>query len=69
VRREVSVALCQPGTAVFPLLTDGAVMPESTLPDCLADLGRRQSFTLDGGRVHENVDTIVQAFKLVRRAA
>jgi hypothetical protein len=70
VRREVETALRQPGTVVLPLLTDGAAMPAgSRLPETLADLCRRQSFALDGGHVAENVDSLVEAFQLVRRAA
>jgi CHASE2 domain-containing sensor protein len=69
VRREVETALRQPGTVVLPLLTDGAAMPgEAELPDSLADLVRRQAFTLDGGRLHEEVDELVRAFQTVRRS-
>jgi hypothetical protein len=61
VRLEIGVAL-QRRIWVFPVLVDGARMPQSTrLPKDLQDLVRRQGTALDNSNFHQKVDHLIDS--------
>ena len=64
VRREIAESLRRPGVGVFPLLVNGAEMPdEEELPEPLKALHRRQAFELTVRHWHQDVAQLVQTLK------
>ena len=64
VRREIAESLRRPGVGVFPLLVNGAEMPdEEELPEPLKALHRRQAFELTVRHWHHDVAHLVQTLK------
>ena len=63
-RREIAESLRRPGVGVFPLLVNGAEMPdEEDLPEPLKALHRRQAFELTVRHWHQDVAQLVQTLK------
>jgi hypothetical protein len=66
VRREIAESLRRPGVGVFPLLVNGAEMPdEEELPEPLKALHRRQAFELTVRHWPQDVAQLVQTLKRV----
>ena len=64
VRQEIAESLRRPGVRVFPLLVNGAEMPdEEELPEPLKALHRRQAFALTERHWHQDVAQLVQTLK------
>lgn len=64
VRREIAESLRLPGVRVFPLLVNGAEMPdEEELPEPLKALHRRQAFELTVRHWPQDVAQLVQTLK------
>ena len=64
VRREIAESLRRPGVGVFPLLVNGAEMPdEEELPEPLKALHRRQAFELTVRHWHQDVAQLIQTLK------